>query len=57
MTMFKPKNIIDETMQYVYGLSKVLKTCKVNLNEQTLQIKREVENHIEYKFWKHQKCW
>ncbi len=50
MTMFKPKNIIDETMQYVYGLSKVLKTCKVNLNEQTLQIKREVENHIEYKF-------
>ncbi len=33
MTMFKPKNINDEIMQYVQGLSKVLKTCKVNANE------------------------
>ncbi len=35
------------TMQYVYGLSKDLKTCKVNPNERTLQIEREVENRIE----------
>ncbi len=50
MTMFKPNNINDETMQYVQGLSKVLKTCKANLNEKTLQIERQVENHIEQKF-------
>ncbi len=47
MTKFKPKDRNDETMQYVQGLPKVLKTCKVNLNEQNLQIEREVENHIE----------
>ncbi len=47
MSKFKPKDKNDETMQYVQGLSKVLKTCKLNLSEQNLQIEREVENRIE----------